>query len=99
MLEEFSRYDTRRIFKKIDDNTIQFESFETLYYTGTGNKSDLDAIDPDGGPFICKGGIIKLDNEETYVIIKIRDIYFNEDKEYLKAYFDVKVLSKKLNIN
>lgn len=90
MLEEFSRYDTKRTFKKIDDNTIQFEAFETLYYTGTGDKSDLDAIDLDGGPIICKGGIIKLDNEETYVIIKIRDIYIDEDKEYLNAYFDVK---------
>ena len=89
MLEEFSRYNTRRTFKKIDDYTIQFESFDTLYYTGTGDKSDIYSIDLDGGPFICKGGIIKLDNEETYVIIKIRDIYFDEDKEYLKAYFDV----------
>ncbi len=91
MLEEFSRYNTLRVFRKINENTIQFEAFDTLYYTGTGNnRLDLDAIDPCGGPFICKGGIIKLDNGEIYVIIKIRDIYLDEDKEYLKVYFDVK---------
>jgi hypothetical protein len=96
MLEEFSRYHTLRTFKKIDDHTIQLEAFDTIYYTGTGNnKSDIDAIDLDGGPFISKGGIIKLDNEEIYVIIKIKDIYFDEDKEYLKVYFDV----KKIEVN
>ncbi len=89
MLEILSRYKTLRIFKKINHNTIQFEAFETLYYTGTGNNFlDLDAIDPDGGPFIHKGDIIKLD-EEIYIITKIRDVYFDEDREYLKVYFDV----------
>jgi len=96
MLEEISRYNTLRRFKKIDVNTIEFEAFDTLYYTGTGNDfSNLDAIDPDGGPYICKGQKITLNNDEIFIITKIRDIYFDEDKEYLKVYFDVKRYSDK----
>jgi len=89
MLEIYSRYHTLRVFKKISDNIIQFEAFETIYYTGTGNDfNDLDSIDPDGGPFIGKGYTIELDNE-IYKVIKIKKIYFNEDEEYLKVDLEV----------
>ena len=90
MLKIRSRYDSLRTFKKISDNIIEFESLDTLYYTGTGNNPlDLDAIDLDGGPFICKGYKIKLDNNETYTVIKIKDIYFDENKDYFKVYLKV----------
>lgn len=43
---------------------IVFQAFDTLYYTGTGNSNDLDAIDTDGGPYIGKGHKITIDKEE-----------------------------------
>ena len=90
MTEIYSRYHTLRIVKKINDNILQFEAFETLYYTVTGNNShDLDGIDPDGGPYIGKGTLIKLDNNEIYKVIKIKEIHFNEDEEYLKVSLEV----------
>jgi hypothetical protein len=90
MLRIKSRYDTLRFFKKINNNIIQFEAFDTLYYTGTGDDFiDLDAIDPEGGPFISKGYKIKLDNDEVYKVIKIKEIYFDKDIEYLKVWLEV----------
>lgn len=84
MLKIFSsRYGTSREFHKISDNLIYFISYETLYYTGTGdNFNDLDAIDPDGGPYIHKGYKISF-GEEEYIVKKISNINFDEEKQYL----------------
>ena len=43
MLTVLSRHDTKRIFTKISENLIEFNSYETLWSTSTGadfNKPD-----------------------------------------------------------
>lgn len=95
MITILSRYDTRRTFNKINNNLIKFKSFETLYYSCLVNNiddleyNDIDSIDPDGGPFICKGYEIKFPNE-VFVVEKISNILYEEDAEYLEALLHVK---------
>ncbi len=91
----FSRYDTKRVFTKLTDDLIEFTSFETLYYTGTGdNFNDLDAIDPDGGPYICKGYKIKFKENEQYIVERFSNIEFDDEKEYLKVLLHVKKIEE-----
>ena len=52
------------VLLKINYNILQFEEFETLYYTSVRN--DSHDPDPDGGPYICKGTLIKLDNTRSH---------------------------------
>ena len=68
---------------------IVFQAFDTLYYTGTGNSNDLDAIDTDGGPYIGKGHKITIDKEE-FVIEKFTNIIYDKDREYFQALIHVK---------
>ena len=94
MLKLKSNYGIIRYLEKIDDNTIKFTSYDTLYYTGTGNNiDDLDSIDPDGGPCICKNSIIKLGTEE-FKIQKFTNIIYDEIKEYLEFLKQVKKYNK-----
>ena len=90
MLKIISRYGTIRIFQKLTDNIIEFQALDTLYYTGTGdNVDDLDAIDPDGGPYIRKGQIISIDKED-YIVEKFTNIIFDKEREYLQVLLHVK---------
>jgi hypothetical protein len=90
MLIITSRYGTTRIFQKLTDNIIEFQALDTLYYTGTGdNFNDLDAIDPDGGPYIGKGQKISIDTED-FIVEKFTNIIFDEEREYLQALLHVK---------
>ena len=89
MLTLNSRYGTKRVFKIITEDTVEFIAYETLYYTGTGNREDLYAIDPDGGPFIQKGSNISLDTG-NYTVVKFENIEFDEEKEVLKVLIKVK---------
>jgi hypothetical protein len=89
MLKLTSRYGTERVFKKITENLVEFQSFETLYYTVTGNDfSNPDAIDPDGGPFIYKGFTIPFETEK-YRVGQITNVVHDSEKEYLQALLHV----------
>jgi hypothetical protein len=44
----------------------------------------LDAIDPDGGPYIDKGYKISFGEKEEYIVKKISNINFDEENEYLE---------------
>ena len=94
MLKLISRYNTLRTFKKISDNIIEFNSYDTLYYHTNSNDfleniNSMESIDPDGGPLIYKGYKIKFENNETYKVNSIKDIDFNERKNFLKVELNV----------
>ena len=90
MLTIKSRFDTERVFTKISDDLIKFQAYEVMYCTCSGNDTeDLDAIDPDGGPFIHKGYSIKL-NDEIFIVQSISDIVHIQDDEYLEILLHVK---------
>ena len=91
MLRLISRYDTIRTIQKISDKIAEFKAFETLYCTQSGNDfNDPDSVDPDGGPYIYKGMVIKFDNNEVYTIEKFTDIVFDKDKEEITALIHIK---------
>lgn len=59
-METYTFYDRDGVNKRIatidpstGDLTITMEN--VLYTTTTGEPNDIKAIDPDGGPFFCKG--------------------------------------------
>ena len=79
-------------FDKICD--IEFNSYDTLYYHTNSNDfleniNSMESIDPDGGPLIYKGYKIKFENNETYKVNSIKDIDFNERKNFLKVELNV----------
>lgn len=88
MITILSRYGTKRTMKKISDKLIEYTSYDTLYYTGTGSFENLNALDVEGGPCLYKNSIINID-DENFEIIKFTNINFDYDKELLTAILEV----------
>jgi hypothetical protein len=60
---EKSRYNTLRHYKvSSDEKTLTVTCDGVLYYSCTGDlKEKLEAVDPDGGPYLCIGRVIEHD--------------------------------------
>ena len=69
---EKSRYNTTRHYKvSSDETTLTVTCEDVLYYSMSRNKTELQSVDPDGGPYLCVGRIIEHDHQK-WIINRIR---------------------------
>lgn len=69
---EKSRYNTKRHYKvSSDETTLTVTCEDVLYYSMSMNKTELQSVDPDGGPYLCVGRIIEHDHQK-WIINHIR---------------------------
>lgn len=85
-----SRYGGKREWK-IYDNHIKLICNDVLFVSCHGNSKNIDAIDPDGGPFVSVNSSIIIDKTE-YLLEKIND-YTLEDN-VLTVYISYKKIEK-----
>jgi hypothetical protein len=83
-----SRYNTLRHYTVSSDETILTVTCEdALYYSCTGNENNLQAVDPDGGPYLSVGRIIEHDHQK-WIIQRIRS--HDKKKSDVVFVFDIK---------
>jgi len=81
--KERSRYNTLRHYKvSNDEKTLTVTCDGVLYYSCTGKEDNLQAVDPDGGPYLSVGRIIEH-NHQKWIIQRIR----SHDKKKSDAVF------------
>ena len=69
---EKSRYNTKRHYKvSSDETTLTVTCEDVLYYSMSMNKTELQSVDPDGGPYLCVGRIIEHEHQK-WIINRIR---------------------------
>ena len=70
---EKSRYNTQRHYKvSSDEKTLTVTCDDVLYYSmSMRNKTEMQSVDPDGGPYLCVGRTIEHDNHK-WIINRIR---------------------------
>ena len=69
---EKSRYNTVRHYKvSSDETTLTVTCEDVLYYSMSMNKTELQSVDPDGGPYLCVGRIIEHEHQK-WIINRIR---------------------------
>ena len=69
---EKSRYNTTRHYKvSSDETTLTVTCEDVLYYSMSRNQTELQSVDPDGGPYLCVGRIIEHDHQK-WIINRIR---------------------------
>ena len=70
---EKSRYNTLRHYKvSSDETTLTVTCDDVLYYSmSMRNETEMQSVDPDGGPYLCVGRIIQHDHRK-WIINRIR---------------------------
>jgi len=70
---EKSRYNTKRHYKvSSDETTLTVTCEDVLYYSMSRiNATELQSVDPDGGPYLCVGRTIEYDHHK-WIINRIR---------------------------
>ena len=69
---EKSRYNTLRHYKvSSDETTLTVTCDDVLYYSMSMNKTEMQSVDPDGGPYLSVGRIIEHDHRK-WIINRIR---------------------------
>jgi hypothetical protein len=80
---EKSRYNTQRHYKvSSDEKTLTVTCDDVLYYSLSMNKTELQSVDPDGGPYLSVGRIIEHEHQK-WIIQRIR----SHDKKHSIAVF------------
>ena len=81
---EKSRYNTQRYYKvSNDETTLTVTCDDVLYYSmSMRNATELQSVDPDGGPYLSVGRIIEHDDHK-WIIQRIR----SHDKKKSDAVF------------
>jgi hypothetical protein len=81
--KERSRYNTLRHYKvSSDEKTLTVTCDDVLYYSLSMNKTELQSVDPDGGPYLSVGRIIEHEHQK-WIIQRIR----SHDKKHSIAMF------------
>lgn len=69
---EKSRYNTLRTYKiSNDETTLTVTCKDVLYYSMSSNATELNSVDPDGGPYLSVGRIIEHEHHK-WIINRIR---------------------------
>lgn len=84
----FSRYGDKRIWKLVAPNLIELTAYEVLDYRILGKFCNIQAVDPDGGPFIRVGSSIEI-NDCNFTILKIRSHILDNATDIASFIFEV----------
>ena len=69
---EKSRYNTQRHYKvSSDETTLTVTCDDVLYYSMSMNKTEMQSVVPDGGPYLSVGRIIEHEHHK-WIINRIR---------------------------
>jgi hypothetical protein len=73
---ERSRYNTQRHYKvSSDETTLTVTCEDVLYYSMSMNKTEMQSVDPDGGPYLSVGRIIEHDHrKKSSIAVFVFDI-------------------------
>ena len=84
----YSRSDTERQFKLLNDELVELKCFETVYCNMNGIIDNPFSVDPDGGPYVEVGQILTFGNKR-FIIKKIKSYNHDELESLLTVLFDV----------